>query len=183
MTISERKLHHCNTREDYVLLPGTSFSQLKDSPFVPTEGMKIGTKVHTYVLKPKDYDYSDAKIVVPVSRKLIEEVGHTILLNSITEVPITAKFSHNDIVFLWKGIPDIFIFNTIVIDIKVIKGKLINYLNRFNYIDQIKGYMKGANAPNGLIISCNRDTLEVEKYWINGSESTFWNEIVFAKGA
>lgn len=183
LQVTDRKFHNCESREDYLKLPGISFSQLKNKTFVETEGMKIGTLVHKYLLKPKEYNYEQHEIVIPVANALINKIGWTILNNALCEVPVTAKFTFQGKVFEWKGIPDIPILDTIVIDIKVIKGKLHNYLKLFNYPNQLRGYMKGFNAPIGLIVSGNRTKkpVEVETHIVHPDDA-WWEGVVLDKG-
>jgi hypothetical protein len=42
--------------EDYLAMPGQSFSGFKTTKIVPTEKMNIGTLVHSALLTPKEYN-------------------------------------------------------------------------------------------------------------------------------
>ena len=48
---------------DYQRLEGTSFSMLKDANIKESEGMRLGIRVHNYLLEPEKYDWIDADIV------------------------------------------------------------------------------------------------------------------------
>lgn len=181
MQIENRHLHHCIEREDYLKLPGTSFSMLKGEKIQETPGMRIGTLVHRYILKPELYNYEEYDIVRPAASKLIEIVGHSILNNAVTEVPITAILKHEGFSFDWKGIPDIFIINNLVVDFKIINGNLTNYIKAFNYKNQLRGYGNGANSQLMLILAYNKKSCKVEHYFVDVNNS-WWENIVVTMG-
>lgn len=165
---------------DYLKLPGTSFSSLKPA-FAQTEGMRIGTLVHTYILKPWQYEYEESEIVIPVARELIRVVGHTLLRQCINETPLTADFVHDGFCLPWRGVPDSRLRNILTIDYKVIKGDLLDYLERFNYPEQLNGYCLGGNTPDGMIIAYNRSRKKVQIH-TQKCCSKFWENIVLTRG-
>jgi hypothetical protein len=175
--------HHPNMPFDqYLKLPSTSFSGLKEGgPIEETPGMRIGTSVHKYILKPSEYNYEQADIVLPIANELIRTVGHGLLRNMICEVPITATFTHDDHDFKWKGIPDCYLPKIIIVDFKIINGSLTDYMRFFNYPNQLRGYMLPTECNLGLIIAYNKKRKLVEKAIIK-QDTYWWEHIVTTRG-
>lgn len=180
--VEDRKLHNLLSREEYLKLPGLSFSMLKDQVIPETPGIRIGTLVHKYILKPKEYNYEEYDIVEPIARELIKYVGLNILINALCEVGVTATFILDGFTFLWKGIPDIGILNEIVIDFKIINGSLESYIKTFNYKNQLRGYMHGFGARVGIIIAWNKVKKIVEVAYVD-RDDRWWGEIIRTRGS
>jgi hypothetical protein len=177
-----RIIHHeALTREDYLNIKGTSFSGLKDIKFEENFGMKIGSLVHKYILKPSEYNYEHIEIVRPIANSLIDFCGLGVIRGMVAEVPVSCDFIYDDFSFRWKGIPDLFLDNILVIDFKVLSGGLKFALDRYNYKEQLRGYMKSVNAPRGLILSFNKLTKKIEHFWVLPDDS-WWCNIIITRG-
>lgn len=180
LTVQDVKIHDCNW-EDYLRLPGISFSGLKEKPEM-NEGIRIGSLVHKYILKPSEYNYESPEIVRPIANALINFVGHSLINQMVCEKGVTAKFVIDQIVLLWKGMPDMFFINNIIIDFKIISGDLDLYVNRFRYKDQLRGYMFPLNCLKGLIIAYNKKKKRVETYFVELDDMSFWHNVVLTRG-
>jgi hypothetical protein len=170
--------------DTYCKLPGHSFSSLKneDKLFVETEGSRIGKQVHTYILKPAEYDFQDADIVVPIARELVKFLGPHILQMLVPECGITANFEHEGFSLPWRGMPDLHKRKVIVVDFKIIKGgSLREYVKQFKYEDQVRGYMLPVEASTGLIVAYNRAKRIVETHLVKQDHS-YWDYVVKQKG-
>lgn len=165
----------------YQQLPGLSFSSLREEEIKENEGMRIGTLVHKYLLKPSDYDFESAGIVVPIARELIKIVGTGLIKTMVAECPMTADFIYEDFVLPWRGIPDLKINRLLVIDFKVISGSLKNYRKYFNVDNQLRGYMLPNYTNDGLIIAYNKKIKAVEMEMIH-QDTRWWEQITITRG-
>lgn len=182
INITNIKYHPELSFEDYLKLDGTSFSGLKKFDGQITAGMHLGSLVHKYLLKPKEYNYEQYDIVRPLASKLVDFVGIDIIKASVAEVPITADLEYDEFRFKWKGVPDLRMEDVVVIDFKVIKGNdLEYYCNRFNYPEQIRGYMNPNKIDLGLIIAINSLNRQVMVKAI-AQDQTFWKNIILTRG-
>lgn len=168
--------------ESYIALPGLSFSGLKDFKADPNStGIRIGSLVHKYTLKPKEYNYEHADVVIPISRELIKFITPALLQRAKCECPITADLIFNGFILKWRGMPDMFLINSLVIDLKVIEGDLEAYCAYFNYPNQLRGYMKPVGASMGLIIAWSKKKKKVQTKIILPDDS-WWENIIITRG-
>jgi hypothetical protein len=182
MIIENVIVHHGISFEDYLQIPRISFSSLKDAPVNESVGMRIGSLVHRYLLKPKSYRYEEADIVIPISQALVSFVGRELIQFMIAEVPVTADFIWEGFRLRWKGVPDLRYAQVVVVDFKVIKeGTLKGYCDRFGYREQIRGYMMPFGVDLGLIIAYNRKTKKVEIEAVDKS-SLWWQAVTMSHG-
>ena len=70
MQILNTQYYHNLDFEDYLKMPGTSYSSIKGFEGEPTEGMKLGSRVHAYLNEPKEYDWQQVDIVIPIATAL-----------------------------------------------------------------------------------------------------------------
>lgn len=158
--------------EDYLEMPGTSFSSTKEVVITPTEGMKLGTRVHNYLNEPKEYDWHDAERVIPIATALRATIGDA-FFHLKKEVGFTSNFTHNGMTLKYKGRADMLYVGKVVIDIKVLAGSIDTAIVRYGYDKQISGYCLATGANFGLIISWNKMSKKVEKKMILPSDA-FW---------
>lgn len=181
MTVENITIHNDLIFEDYLKIPRVSFSSLKESPVgTESEGMRIGSLVHRYLLA-NGYRYEHADVVIPIASALINYVGRDLIRSMICEKAITADFVHDRFLLPWKGIPDMRYPGVIVVDFKVINGKLRNYCERFNYHNQIRGYMLPDNIDLGLIIAYNRKERKVEVEPV-AQDTRWWEAVCLSHG-
>ncbi len=170
--------------DTYCKLPGHSFSSLKNEqrPFVESEGSRIGKAVHQYILKPLEYDWSMPEIVIPIARKLIDFVSPSVLKQMVPECGITATFTSDGFELPWRGMPDLYLRNVLVIDFKVFKsGSVAQFIKNYGSDNQVRGYMLPVSAPVGLIVGYNRTKREVDVATIL-PDGHWWDNIVKTKG-
>jgi hypothetical protein len=120
MTVSGLKLLKDLSFEEYLALPGFSYSFLKNEgkPIQTTDKMRLGTCVHSYLLTPADYKHENARIVRPVAAKLKQTLG-VLIKYLIPELGITANFCHEGFTMPYKGRLDLCIPGRLVVDIKI----------------------------------------------------------------
>lgn len=170
MVVSDRRTYGSLEWDAYCKLEGVSFSSIKAFKGEATEGMKIGTYVHNFISEPDKYNGEEAAIVVPLARAIITELGTSAKFGK-AEVCMTAEYEHDGMVMIHKSRIDRLYMN-LVIDFKVIAGSLKNYIQHLNYDEQIRGYMNDAGVNDGLIISINRKTRQIEKALIK--QDCYW---------
>jgi len=165
--------------EDYLKLPGTSFSSLKGE--IPVSaGMALGSRVHAYINEPDKYDWQQVDIVKPIAATLRAVVGDAFKYLE-KEVAFTCDMEHNGLVLTYRGRADMLKVGRIVIDLKVLAGSLESACSRFGYVDQISGYCLPTNCDRGLIIAYNKSTKKVETKLIKPTPG-FWEYTVARLG-
>lgn len=157
--------------EEYLKLPGTSYSSLKGER-TPTAGMRLGTRVHNYINEPATYDWKDADLVLPIASQIKAYVGDAFKYLE-KEVAFTSNFFHNGLMLKYKGRADMLKIGRIVIDLKILSGPLDAAIERFGYKDQISGYCLATGSQMGLIIALNNQRRRVESKLII-PDAAFW---------
>lgn len=171
MTIANIKYYRDLPFEDYLAMPGTSFSSLKGE--IPaSEGMKLGTRVHNYLNEPASYDWQQVEIVKPIAAALRSYLGDAFKFLE-KEVAFTCDMIHNGMLLKYKGRADGLKIGRIVIDFKVLAGSLEAACNQFDYPHQLSGYGLGTGSPLGLIIAFNKSAKKVETKTIR-TVAAFW---------
>jgi hypothetical protein len=179
MKITNVKYYNDLPFEDYLKMPGTSFSSMKGE--IPqSAGMALGSRVHQYLNEPEKYDWQQAQIVRPIAAALRGIVGEAFKYLQ-REVAFTADFIHNGMKLQYKGRADMLRTNTIVIDFKVLSGSLESACNRFGYPDQLSGYALPNGCPIALIIAYNKITKKTETKLIKPNP-TFWEYQIVSRG-
>jgi hypothetical protein len=179
MTATNIITHENMPFEDYLALPGNSFSGLKHSqPFEPTPKMRLGTACHNYLMTPQSF-VGNLHIVKPLAMALRDVLG-SIWHYLKFEVSTTADFEHEGFKMPYKGRIDAGIRNKIVIDFKV--GENIKKsMDLFKYPEQLTGYSVAFNADAAFIIAISPkggkpDIIPVE------FNHGWWEEQVLMKG-
>ena len=149
----------------------------------PTDGMKLGTRVHKYLLEPKEYDWQDIEAVKEIATCLRKEVGPAFEFLQ-HEVSITADFSHDGFTMAYRGRIDSGFLGRILIDYKVLSGALLPAIDRFGYINALSGYCMSTRTPAALILAYNRKTKKCEKFYLDESKFSieFWEQAVITHG-
>lgn len=172
MQVSNTKYYSDLDFEDYLAMPGVSFSSLKDKIIVPSEGMKLGTRVHNYINEPDKYDWQQVELVKPIAETLKAYIGDAFQYLQ-KEVAFTADFTHNGMVLPYKGRADMLKAGRLVIDIKVLSGDLAPAIKMFQYDRQISGYCLATGSSLGLIIAYNKAKKKTEVRAIKPN-ADFW---------
>lgn len=179
MTITNRKKYGSLDFDEYLKLEGISFSAIKAFKGEQTEGMKIGTYVHNFISEPDKYNGEEAAIVVPLARTIITELGTAAKFGK-AEVCMTAKYEFEGMEMIHKSRIDR-LYNGLVIDFKVIAGSLQQYVQRFQYDEQLRGYMNDSGVDTGMILSVNRKTRQTERIIIKQNHY-WWNQKICEYG-
>jgi hypothetical protein len=172
MQVLNTQYYHNLPFEDYLKMKGTSYSSIKGFEGEPTEGMKLGTRVHAYLNEPDKYDWQQADIVVPVATQLRAYLGDSFHYLE-KEVAFTSNFIHNGMKLAYKGRADMMKAGRIIVDLKVLAGPLPAAIIRFGYERQISGYCLATSAKMGLIVAWNKLQKKVEVRAIK-PDAAFW---------
>lgn len=157
ISVSNIKLHESLAFEDYLKMPGKSFSGIKNEGIqfnAPTKKMQLGTNVHNYILTPAEYKHENIEIVKPLALKVKEVLG-PLLKYLKPELAVTAEFEHEGFVLPYKGRLDLCLPGRIVIDLKITENLNLSY---FGYGDQLSGYSLATYARQSIIIAINPKT-------------------------
>ena len=180
MQVKNTKYYNDMDFDEYLKIKATSFSSLKDAPIVPTEGMKLGSRVHAYISEPEKYDWKDAEMVLPIAKALRQHVGDAFQYMQ-KEVAFTSDFIHNGMVLHYKGRVDLLKAGRLVVDFKVLGGSVDAAIERFGYDKQLSGYCLGTYSLMGLIIAYNKLQKKVEVRAIKPNAS-FWEYTTVQRG-
>lgn len=172
MKVTQTKYYHNLPFEDYLTMPGTSYSSIKGFEGEPTEGMKLGTRVHNYLNEPATYDWQQSDIVIPIATQLRAYLGEAYHYLD-KEVAFHSTFVHNGMKMLYKGRADMMKAGRIIVDLKVLSGPLPAAITRFGYERQVSGYCLATGCNMGLILAWNKLKKRVETKMIRPDES-FW---------
>lgn len=180
MTISNRQYHNCPTFDDYLKLPGNSFSSLRGFNGTTTEKMRLGTSVHQYLTDPAAFKGDlRIRIIKPLAMTLKAMVGD--LWEYLEHrICVTADFEHEGFVLKYRGELDSGIKGKIVIDYKI--GENVRKsMNFFAYPDQLSGYAAGIDARHAFLIGINPKTFKTDVIQIV-PDWTWWESQIVLKG-
>lgn len=172
MQVSNTKYYYDQDFEEYIKMEGVSYSSLKGEEIVPTEGMRLGTRVHHYMNEAKHYDWQDAEMVGNIARQLRAYIGDA-FRHLEKEVAFTSQFTHNGMQLAYKGRADMMKAGRIIIDLKVLGGPLPGAIERFGYDRQISGYCLATGCSLGLIVAWNKLQKRVETRAVK-PDAAFW---------
>lgn len=180
MNVYGLQIHRDIPFDDYLKLPGISYSTIKHNgkTIEATPKMRLGTKVHNYLLTPAEYDHSDADIVKPLARELQNVLGD-LLRFLLPELAVTAMFEADGRKMPYKGRIDLCVPGRIVIDIKVTEKLDIAY---FGYDCQLTGYARALRAPIAVIVAIHPKTKKTTVVRIDMRDD-WWDYQIYNLGA
>lgn len=167
--------------EEYLTLPGVSYSSIKGFNGEPSAGMRLGTRVHQYINEPGKYDWEDSDKVRIISLMLRKVLGSAISLFK-KEVSFTADFIHNGMILHYKGRADMIRIGKLIVDLKVLSGGLTPAIQRFGYDRQQSGYCLATGTPLAILVSYNKTKKITETRLIN-PDAEFWEYQTVRLGA
>lgn len=184
IAVSNLQFHNDIPFEDYLALPGYSFSGLKSKMsgevIKPSTGMMLGTRVHNYLLEPEKYDGVDYAMVTKIAAVLRGYLGAATQF-LIKEQAFTATFTYDGYEMQYKGRTDLLFPNKLVIDLKILSGDLQSAIDRFNYGSQLTGYAIATGCMTSIIISFNKKNSKVESRIIP-KQYEFWMHCIKTYG-
>lgn len=153
MKIHDLQILHNIPFEEYLSLPGISYSTIKSEGkgFAPTSKMRLGTDVHSYISDPSGCSNDiNIPLVKPIANLIITEIGSLYKIVE-KEVVVTCLMEFGGFIMKYKGRIDLKVKNLLIIDLKVAEDveKTIYY---FGYDHQIEGYCIPLGIPQGIII-------------------------------
>jgi hypothetical protein len=176
--VKNRKMITCPF-EDYLQIPAWSYSGIKLNgvdKFEPTEKMKLGTKVHNYLLTPDEYKYDNIETVKPVAIALRKKIPERLWPYLEKEQAVTADFEHEGFCLKYKGRLDLSIQKILVIDIKITSMPIEKVIAYFRYDIQQTGYALGIEAKTALIVSVHPTKLTTQIFNIPIEPCIAWWE-------
>lgn len=177
MRVKNLQYHNNIPFDEYLALPGHSYSSIKGFQGAPNTGMQLGTRVHQYLNEPAHYDWENAEHVRKIAGAIRTFLGDSFLhLNK--EVAFTCDLIHNGMILKYKGRADALAPGRLVVDYKVLSGTLAAAVKHFNYDRQISGYCIATGASRGLIISYNKYTNRTEHTMIQPCQKWWDYQIV-----
>lgn len=167
--------------EDYLKLPGTSFSGLKSNREIiePTPKMQFGTAVHNYLLEPEKHKHTSKAVREAALR--LKELLAPVLPYCKMELGVTADFIHEGFVLKYKGRIDLCVPGQMVIDLKVTSAPIGRVMEYFNYPAQIRGYALAISAATNFLCYTSNSRPDAGLIRILPS-STYWEEKVLQYG-
>lgn len=166
--------------EEYLKIEGVSFSSIKGFNGTPSEGMRLGTRVHNYLNEPALYDWEQAELVRPIAGAVRGKLG-TAYKYMEKELAFTSEFHYMGMILKYKGRADLIKVNNVLVDYKVLAGGLDSAIERFGYDKQISGYCLATGCRLGIIIAWNKAKRKIETRTIT-PDPTFWMHHVVKLG-
>jgi hypothetical protein len=184
MQVSNLKYYSELDFNEYLQIKGYSFSSLKmlesGQAITPSEGMKLGTRVHNFILEPQKYDWENDSEVRKIASK-IREIYQPFIRYMEPELAFTARFEHNGMYFNYKGRTDLIYKGKLIIDLKILSGKLEPAIERFGYDKQLSGYALATGCQNAMIIAYNKQNNKIETKLIHPN-ADWWNYMIVKYG-
>lgn len=153
--VNNFQLHTNFPFDEYQSLPGWSYSGIKEwergTKIEPTEKMRIGTLVHSYLLEPSSYTHEYREIVIHAANAVKQTLGA--LLPIMThEASITADFNYQGLTMPYRGRADMIRVGKIVLDLKVSEMPLAKSIPFFGYQNAMSGYALAAGCKVAIIV-------------------------------
>lgn len=183
MQIQNRKILKSIPFDEYLKMPGTSYSDIKNAGKEfsnPTGKMQLGTDVHTYLLTPEEYTHENVRIVKPIAIALKNKLGD-LLPYLWPEMVVTCNFIYDGFCMPYRGRIDLGIPGRLVIDIKVTEMPIRKGIEYFGYDKQQSGYALGIDAKIALIVAIHPVKLTIEIAIIE-IQKQWWQDQVIQKG-
>lgn len=141
--------------------------------------MKLGTRVHAFLLEPEKYDGQHYKLVRAISVEINQRLG-PLLKTGRRELTVMCTMVYNGMYIYYKGRVDLFA-GGMIIDLKVSEMEIVAAINHFGYNHQLNGYAIPTKARAAVLFSINPKTLKVQTAPIPNSLA-YWQQIVLRFG-
>jgi hypothetical protein len=167
--------------DEYLQLPGLSYSDIKNDGkrITPTDKMRFGTLVDTYVFEPAKYNYEQYDLVQPIAQQIVTDLG-PLIKHGRRQLAVTCTMVHKGFYLYYRGRPDL-VAGGLIIDLKVSELPILQSIQHFGYNRQVNGYAIPLQSRGGLIYSIHPKTHKVQKQAIT-NEVTWWEQIVLKYG-
>ena len=180
MTVTNLKYHTNLTFDQYLEMPGWSYSKIKSEtmPFTGSAKVSLGKQVHTYLTEPDNFT-GDVYMVRSLAMTLKRATG-ALWPHLKHCIKMTADFCHEGFVMPYKGEIDSGIPGKLVIDYKV--GENVRKtMFRFGYIEQLTGYMLASDSPAAMILAIHPKTHAVDVIPVP-KNVPWWEKQVITRG-
>lgn len=139
--------------QDYIKLPGLSFSGTKDFAITePTYKMKLGTALDQYLTEPHNYDGFEVDMIRKAAVEVRKKLG-TLWPKLYKQYSYTCTLSHGGFSLQHKGRTDFVIPGKILIDLKFVETSVASH---FDYPSQLSGYSLSLGCPVAYILEMSR---------------------------
>ena len=163
MIVSNKKVFSAVNFDQYLTMPGMSYSGIKSAggKIVETEKMKLGKKVDAYLFTPHEYQPGpDDKQIKALALAAKTELAG---LKFSGQNSYTADFTHEGKTMAYKGRPDIDA-GILIVDLKISELDIVKAIEFFRYDWQVSGYVKASpGATMAMLLSVHPKTLKVSK--------------------
>ncbi|TAN17211.1 MAG: hypothetical protein EPN37_07090 [Chitinophagaceae bacterium] len=177
--------------DDYLKLPGWSYSGIKGTKIEPTPKMGIGTAVHNYLLTPNEFNHDNS--LVPALAIELKKILGPLLPFCTPELAVICDLIHEDMIMPYKGRIDLaVVFEKIgnplnlVIDIKITELDTRKGIDFFGYDKQLNGYSLAIGAARRVIVSVNPNKLAKRQVATQvipiARDIRFWEQAVLKLG-
>lgn len=178
--------------DDYLKLPGWSYSGIKGAKIEPTPKMGLGTAVHNYLLTPNEFNHDNS--LVPSLAIELKKILGPLLPFCTPELAVICELIHEDMVMLYKGRIDLaVVFENeignplnLVIDIKITELDTRKGIDHFGYDKQLNGYSLAIGAARRVIVSVNPKKLAKHQIATQvipiARDVKFWEQAVLKLG-
>jgi hypothetical protein len=167
--------------DEYLQLPGLSYSDIKNDGkrITPTDRMRFGTLVDTYVFEPSKYNFEQYDLVRPVAAQVISDLG-PLIKKGRRQLAVTCTMVHQGFYLYYRGRPDLEA-GGLTIDLKVSEMNILAAIQHFRYDRQVNGYAIPLGSRGSVIYSIHPKTCQVQKKAVANSV-TWWEQIVLKYG-
>ena len=161
ITVINRQLLYNVPFDEYLKLPGTGYSAVKNPGTVDvTPKMQLGKAVDAYLFTPWEYSHGANHAQVKALAIAVKNVIGGLKIER--QVSILADFYSGGKTLNYRGRPDIVVSSArLVIDLKVSELDIYKAVSHFRYDWQLSGYTLGLGYAQQMLLSVNPKTLKV----------------------
>jgi hypothetical protein len=138
-------------------MPGISYSSVKAATrgrVDPTDKMRFGSLVDTYLFEPAKYNGEQYELVRPVAQAAVQQLGQA-LRHARRQLVVSCTMICEGLYLKYKGRVDMTICSQhpVVLDFKVSDMPLLAAIKHFGYNHQVNGYAIPLQAKTSIIFS------------------------------
>lgn len=183
MQITDVKIIEGMLFEDYLKMPGLSYSGVKSGTSCnridPTEKMRFGSLVDTYLFEPHKYNGEKFELVRPIAIEAMKFLGPS-MRHAQRQLVVSCKMIHEGMYIVYKGRVDLKIGNShsVVLDFKVSEMPLLSAIRHFGYNNQVNGYAIPLQAKTSIILSISPKPPHRPQMMPIPNSLVFWRQVV-----
>lgn len=161
ITITNQRRYTQLEWDQYVVLPGKSYSSLRNPDPIPfTSKMRLGKLVDQYLFTPNEYKGEMRDVVRPLASAVRSFLGSA-LDHATPQLAVTCDMTYEGLTMSYRGLIDLPVGKDLIVDMKVSELDPVKAIQYFRYDRQISGYMLAYGAKRGVVISINPKTKKI----------------------